>query len=108
MKESDWKLFRSKYPLWVERHMEKVCDEYRQILNSNASASDKYSAIAGRINADGRKTAFTIRNSPANMFHNIDALLSRDVITLDDLREFSAELQDFFAEQQKSGDMNET
>ena len=108
MNESDWKLFRSKFRLWVERYMEKVCDEYKQILNSDASACEKYNTIAGRISADGRKTALTIRNSPANMFHNIDALLSRGVITLDDLREFSSELQDFFSEQQKSGEAHET
>lgn len=104
MNESDWKLFRSKFPLWVERYMEKVCDEYKQLLNSDASACEKYNAIADRINTDGRKTAFTIRNSSAHMLNNIDALLSRGVITLDDLSEFSNELQGFFTEQQKSGD----
>ena len=63
MKESDWKLFRSKFPLWVERYMEKVCEEYKQILKSDTSACEKYNAISDRINADGRKAAFPIRNS---------------------------------------------
>ena len=98
MKESDWKLFRSKFPLWVERYMEKVCDEYKQILNSDTTACEKYNAIADRITADGRKTAFPIRNSRTQMLHNIEALLSRGVITLEDLKEFSDELQNFFAE----------
>ena len=108
MKESDWKLFRSKFPLWVERYMEKVCEEYKQILKSDASACEKYNAISDRINADGRKAAFPIRNSRTQMLHNIEALLSRGVITLDDLSEFSVELQDFFAEQQKPGEKFET
>ena len=49
MIESNWKLFRSKYPLWVERYMETICEKYKQILNSNAPASEKYSAIKGIV-----------------------------------------------------------
>lgn len=30
--ESDWKIFRTRMPLWRERYLEKLLDNYQNIL----------------------------------------------------------------------------
>lgn len=40
--EKDWKLFRKKLGSWQEAYMDKLVEEYKSILNSDALSSDKY------------------------------------------------------------------
>lgn len=40
--EKDWKLFRKKLGRWQEAYMDKLVEEYKSILNSDALSSDKY------------------------------------------------------------------
>lgn len=43
--EKDWKLFRKKLGSWQESYMDKLIEEYKDILNSDTSSSDKYWAL---------------------------------------------------------------
>ncbi len=47
--EKDWRLFRSKLPEWQERYMERIVNEYKQILDSDALASEKFWAIVAYL-----------------------------------------------------------
>ena len=38
--ERDWKLFRELLPKWQERYMEKLIDQYIEILNGSSAASE--------------------------------------------------------------------
>lgn len=40
--EKDWKLFRSKLPGWQEAYMEKLNQEYIELLSEEGNASDKF------------------------------------------------------------------
>lgn len=40
--EKDWKLFKKKLGGWQEAYMDKLIEEYKDILNSDTSSSDKY------------------------------------------------------------------
>lgn len=40
--EKDWKLFRKKLGSWQEAYMDRLIEEYKDILNSDASSFDKY------------------------------------------------------------------
>ena len=40
--ESDWKLFRKKLPGWQEAYMDKLNQEYIQLLTGTGDASDKF------------------------------------------------------------------
>lgn len=46
--EKDWKLFRKKLGSWQEAYMDKLVEEYKSILNSDALSSDKYWALRKR------------------------------------------------------------
>lgn len=40
--EKDWKLFKKKLGGWQEAYMDRLIEEYKDILNSDALSSDKY------------------------------------------------------------------
>lgn len=40
--EKDWKLFKKKLGGWQESYMDRLIEEYKDILNSDALSSDKY------------------------------------------------------------------
>ena len=65
--EKDWKLFRKKLGSWQEAYMDKLVEEYKSILNSDALSSDKYWALG---------------------------LLRDEAIAMDDLEGFSDELKE--------------
>lgn len=50
--EKDWRLFRSKVPEWQERYMERIVNEYKELLGSDAYASEKFWALENRIRLD--------------------------------------------------------
>ena len=50
--ESDWKLFRKRIPVWQERYMGRLVQEYRAILDSGKLSSEKserWKSGSGRI-----------------------------------------------------------
>ena len=40
--KKDWALFREKIADWQEAYMDKLIEEYKDILNSDTSSSDKH------------------------------------------------------------------
>ena len=95
--ESDWKLFRSRLPVWQERHMEALIHEYAALLTGSGAASDKFWALEKRIREDQQHVGVVARMSRSNMYANLLALLQDKVITLDDLDGFSEDLRERFA-----------
>ena len=91
--EKDWKLFRQKLPQWQENHMEKLCREYLEILGKDTQPSERFWELDKRINDDKHHVGVRTRMSRSNMDINIIGLIRENVITLDDLSEFSDELQ---------------
>ena len=95
--ESDWKLFRSKLPGWQEDYMERLNQEYAALLAGSGNAADKFWALEKRINSDKQSIGIVARMSRSNMYNNILSLLSEGVITLDDLADFSEDMQEKLA-----------
>ena len=91
--EKDWKLFRQKLPKWQENHMEELCKEYLEILRKDKQPSERFWELEKRINNDKHHVGVRARMSRSNMDNNLLGLLREGVITLDDLAEFSDELQ---------------
>lgn len=92
--ESDWKLFSSKYPMWYERYMDRLCAECRAVLDTDEKSSVKLTALQKKLHDELRNADVPVRNSRNMMFRNICHFLSNGVITLDDLCDFSEELQE--------------
>lgn len=92
--QSDWQLFRAKLPEWQEEYMEKLIIEYSAILKEEKPASEKFWEMESRINEDKHKPGVIIEMRRSEMINNIIALLNDNVISLDDLSDFSEELKE--------------
>ena len=92
--ESDWKLYKRKIADWQEGYMEKLCKEYITLLSSDKLPSDRFWELEKRIREDKRATGVVVTNSRSKMIDNILDLLHEGAITLDDLSDFSEELQE--------------
>ena len=91
----DWKKYREKISGWQEAYMEKLCMEYVAILNNSGSnASERFWTVEQRIKRDKRCGGVLIEMRRSHAIFDIAQLVADDVITFEDLSEFSAELQD--------------
>ncbi len=86
--KSDWKLFRAKLPDWQEAYMDKLNQEYIQLLNEDDSPSEKFWKL------DKRSPGVQLQMSRSDLFFNLLALLNDGVICLDDLKDFSEDLRE--------------
>ena len=93
--EKDWKLFRSRLPGWQETYMERIIEEYRELLGSEEQASAKFWALDERIKRDKRTPGVLLHDvKRSNMDIHLLQLLRYEVIRLEDLDGFSEELRD--------------
>jgi len=79
---------------WQEGCMEKLCKEYIALLNSDKLPSDRFWELEKRIREDKRATGVVVTNSRSKMIDNILDLLHESAVTLEDLSDFSEELQE--------------
>lgn len=92
--ESDWRLFRSRLPIWQEAYMERRNREYIALLSGGGSASEKFWELEKRVREDKKSGGVVMRMSRANMELNILSLLSDGVISMADLDGFSEDLRE--------------
>ena len=92
--ESDWKLFRKKIVDWQENHMAKLNREYIELLNEDKNASEKFWTLHDRILKDKKSAGVQAERSRSNMDFIIMELLRDKIITLDDLADFSEDMQE--------------
>ncbi len=92
VKESDWKLFRKRLPGWQESYMERLNQEYLQILSGDGLASDKFWKLEGRIYKDRKRVGVVAEMRRSQMFLNLVSLMNDGAITEEDLDGFSDDL----------------
>lgn len=90
--KKDWKLFRERVPKWQEHYMERLAKEYIELLSSPGNASDHFWELEKRIRQDKKHPGVLLEMKKSNAIWNIAALVSYEVITLDDLEGFSEDL----------------
>ncbi len=91
--EKDWNLFKSKISEWQEAYIDRLNQEYIALLSAEGLASEKFWALEKKIRADKRSVGVVIEMRRSLMEQNILSLLCEKVITIEDLSEFSDELQ---------------
>jgi len=92
--EKDLKLLKEKLPLWQENYIEKVIEGYKKLLNSDENASNKFWQLNDLITKDKKNPGVLITNlKRSNMDLVIESLIINKVINIDDLNDFSLELQ---------------
>lgn len=92
--ERDWKIFRKKIPNWQESYMERLAKEYIILLQSEKKASSKFWELEERIKEDKKSPGVIIDMRRSTAINNIINLVLDEVISLDDLEEFSDDLKD--------------
>lgn len=94
--ETDWKLFRKKLPGWQEACMDRLNKEYMEILSQeDRNPSDRFWELEKRVHRDKKLTGVLARDvKRSNMDMLIMNLLAEGTITLDDLSDFTEELQE--------------
>ena len=92
--KKDWVLFREKIADWQEAYMDKLNKEYIDLLNGDGRPSETFWALEERIRNDKKDTGVQLKMSRSNCIPNIISLLNEEVITMEDLDEFSDELKE--------------
>lgn len=92
--EKDWKLFKKLVPVWQEKYIQKINKEYIDILSKNNSSAQNFWELENRIRQDKKHPGVILYLRKSTMHMNLMLLLSYEVITFDDLKEFSNELLD--------------
>ena len=92
--KKDWKLFREKLAGWQENYMEHLNKEYIALLSAeDKNASDKFWELEKRIKSDRRHPGVIMEMKKSQAIWNIVDLIRLDVITYDDLTDFSDDLK---------------
>jgi len=92
--EKDWKLFRKKIAGWQEAYMDKLNRSYIDLLSEDKEASEKFWDLSERIAKDKKRTGVQLEMSRSKLIINIVSLLVDEVISFEDLEEFSDDLQE--------------
>lgn len=92
--EKDWKLFRTKTALWQENYINKLIEEYAAILCGDEAPSVKFWSLEKRIKEDQKSHGVQIYLRRSTMFEDIVSLLKDEIITFEDLTDFSDDLKE--------------
>ncbi len=87
--KEDWKLFRERLPLWQERYMEQLLEEYAVIIAKTENASTRFWELNNKMKTDVKNPGVQLCMRKSDMFINLMALLDNEVIKLSDLDGFS-------------------
>lgn len=91
--KSDWKRYREKIPVWQENYMNRLNNEYMALLSADKKPSEKFWELEKRIKNDRRHPGVMIEMRRSSSIFDIADLIRLNVITYDDLSDFSEELQ---------------
>ena len=92
--KSDWKLFRARIGDWQEAYMERLVKEYRDLLDGEENASDKFWRLEERIKKDKKHPGVLIELRKSTVIYDIVSLINLEVITKADLADFSDDLKE--------------
>ncbi len=92
--KSDWKKYREKIPGWQEHYMERLVEEYITFLSSEQPASNKFWGLEKHIKQDKKCPGVLIEMRKSSAIYDIVRLIGDEVISMDDLEEFSDDLKE--------------
>ena len=93
--KSDWKLFREKIGEWQEDYMDRLCQEYINLLKrKDKQPSEKFWELEERIYKDKKTPGVRLELRKGNLYWDIAKLIHDKVITFDDLEIFSDDLKE--------------
>ena len=91
--KEDWKVYQTHIVDWQENYIEHLLDEYSSIIKEKSYPSKRYWRLINKINKDKKHPGVIVTLSKKDAIDQIVSLLVEEVITIDDLKVFSTELQ---------------
>lgn len=91
--KEDWKLFQKLLPSWQENYIKKLNQEYIQLLSRNENPSTNFWDLYKKINNNKKSPGVNLEMNKADTSLNLAKLLTRKIISKEDLSKFSPELQ---------------
>ncbi|MGM9540988.1 multidrug transporter [Anaerovibrio sp.] len=92
--KGDWKKYREKIGDWQERYIEQLIKGYALCLSGDCTASEKFWELERRIKKDKKHLGVLIDVQKSSMLCDILHLINSNVITMEDLKDFSEDLQE--------------
>lgn len=93
--QQDWKLFKECLPIWQNRHLKNVVNQYLEILSDNGTApAEKFWQLENRVSEDKKHPGVIVEMNRDNVVSTIVSMLREGIITEDDLNGFSDELKE--------------
>ena len=74
--------------------MGRLCGEYIELLSGDGDPSEKFWQLEKRIRNDKRNPGVQLQMTRTNFIYNIISLINNDVISIEDLEDFSDELKE--------------
>ena len=74
--------------------MGRLCGEYIELLSGDGDPSEKFWQLDKRIRSDKRNPGVRIEMTRTNFLYNIISLINNDVISIEDMEDFSDELKE--------------
>ena len=93
--KKDWALFRERLAGWQEAYMERLLQEYVELICSSGNASDRFRELEKRMKADRRKPGVILEVRKSNVVYDLAKLIRDGVISVEDLTDFSDEVQEY-------------
>ena len=94
MSEKDWKVLRKNMPMWQERHMQKLLEEYVVILTKQENPSTRFWELEKRIREDKKSIGVVVDMRRSQMENIVLQLLHEEIITVDELCDFTDEFRE--------------
>ena len=91
--KKDWKLFQEKLGGWQENYMDRLIQEYIELLQSEAAPSQKFWALSKRIREDKKRPGVQLTLEKKETPWLLAWLIRDLVISLEDLSDFSEDMQ---------------
>ncbi|MDN6258074.1 MAG: multidrug transporter [Tetragenococcus halophilus] len=79
---------------WQEAYMDKLNRSYIDLLSEDKEPSEKFWNLSKRITEDKKRVGVQLEMSRSKLIMNIVSLIMDEVISFEDLEEFSDELQE--------------
>ena len=91
--KEDWKVYQTHIGDWQENYIEHLLYEYSLIIKEKSYPSKRFWRLIDKINKDKKHPGVIVTLSKKDAIEQIVSLFLEEVITIDDLKVFSSELQ---------------
>lgn len=92
--ETDWKLYKKLLPTWQERYIASLNQKYIEILKQEGSHAQNFWTVYEQMTVDkNHPGVMLIRNSRSRMIETISILLKDNIISKNELIDFSDKLK---------------